>query len=132
MTPRASSSPVPLLAAAALVPPLHLLVEAALDAIVDGTLREFLRPLAPGLRRVVLAALREPENAARFARAREFAADMLADETLAIADDRTIPVDRARLMIEARWRRCATLHPAVYGDRKFVEHSGTVTLRHEQ
>jgi hypothetical protein len=131
MTARASSSPASLLAAAALVPPLHVLVDAALDAIVDGTLREFLRPLAPRLRGVVLAALREPENAARFARAREFAADMLADETLAIADDVTIPVDRARLMIEARWRRCATLHPAVYGDRKFVEHSGAVELRHE-
>lgn len=130
MTHRASSSPVPMLAAA-LVPPLHVLVEAALDAIVSGTLREFLRPLAPGLRSTVLAALREPEHAACFARAREFAADMLADETLAIADDPTIPVDRARLMIEARWRRCETLHPAVYGDRKLVEHSGAVTLRHE-
>lgn len=63
------------------------------------------------------------------ARAREFAADMLADETLAIADDLTIPTDRARLMIETRWRRCATLHPAVYGDRKFVNHSRTVMLR---
>ncbi len=48
------------------------------------------------------AALFEPENGARFAPAREFAADMLADKTLAIADDRTIPVDRAGLMLEAR------------------------------
>ena len=91
-------------------------------------MREFLRKLVPPLRRALLDALRAPEFVARLARAREFAADVLADETIAIADDAAIPVERARLMIEARWRRCASLCPEVYGERTFVEHCGGVTL----
>lgn len=106
-------------------------VDDALDAIADGgSLRTFCRSLGMAIaeRRELWAMLRTT-HAEAFQHAREFAADMLADETLAIADDRTIPVDRARLMIEARWRRCATLHPAVYGDRQHIEHSGSVELR---
>lgn len=126
----AKAMPAPLLLAVAAGPPVEVLVAAALDATVDGTVRAFLRGLVPAVRRRLLDLLRT-EHAAEFARAKAWHADMLAEETLDIADDRSIPTDRARLMIEARWRRCAALCPEVYGDRKFVEHSGTVTMRPE-
>lgn len=121
--------PGPLVLVAAGPPPAAV-VDAALDSIVNGTLREFLRELVPAARRQLLEALRT-EHAAEFAQAKRWLADDLADQTLEIADDRSIPVDRARLMIEARQRRCAQLDPSTYGDRKYIEHSGTVTLRHE-
>lgn len=120
--------PAPLLLAVAAGPPVEALVELALDATVDGTVRTFLRGLVPTVRRRLLDLLRT-EHATEFARAKAWLADRLADETLDIADDRSIPTDRARLQIEARWRRCAALHPDVYGDRKQVEHSGAVELR---
>lgn len=123
----AKAIPSPLLLAFAAGPPVEVLVEQALDATVDGTIRAFLRGLAPAVRRRLLDLLRT-EHAAEFARAKASRADWLAEETLDIADDRSIPADRARLMIDARWRRCATLCPEAYGERKFVEHSGTVGL----
>lgn len=126
----AKAIPSPLLLAVAAGPPVEVLVKLALDAVVEGTFRDWLRHLAPVARPAVLDALRG-EHAAAFARAKAWHADMLADETLDIADDRSIPTDRARLMIEARWRRCAALHPEVYGDRQHVEHSGIVTMRPE-
>lgn len=126
----AKAMPAPLLLAVAAGPPVELLVEHALDATVDGTVRAFLRGLMPSVRRRLLDLLRT-EHAAEFARAKAWLADMLADETLDIADDQTLPVDCRRLMIEARQWRCAALHPEVYGDRKYVEHSGTVTMRPE-
>lgn len=124
----AKAMPAPLLLAVAAGPPVEALVEAALDATVAGTVRAFLRGLVPAVRRRLLDLLRT-EHAAEFSRAKAWLADRLADETLDIADDRSIPTDRARLMVEARWRRCAALHPEVYGDRKFVEHSGSIELR---
>jgi len=107
-------------------------VDDALDAIADGgTLRAFCRSLglSIGERRELWTTLRT-SHAEAFQHAREFAADMLADECLEIADACAGNVEAARLMIDVRMARCAALHPAVYGDRKFVEHSGSVELRH--
>lgn len=124
----AKAVPAPLLLTVAAGPPVEVLVEAALNATADGTVRAFLRGLVPAVRRRLLNLLRT-EHAAEFSRAKAWLADRLADETLDIADDLTIPTDRARLQIEARWRRCAALYPEVYGDLQQVEHSGAVDLR---
>lgn len=46
-----------------------------------------------------------------------------------IADGCARRVEEARLQIEVRQRLCAALAPWIYGDRRFVEHSGSVELR---
>lgn len=106
-------------------------VDDALDAIADGgSLRTFCRSLGLSIgERLALWAELRTTHAEAFQRAREFAADMLADECLEIADGAASDIEGARLRIEVRMRRCAALHPAVYADRKFVEHSGNVELR---
>lgn len=106
-------------------------VDDALDAIADGgSLRTFCRSLGMAIaeRRELWAMLRTT-HAEAFQHARECGADWLSDECVAIADDCAGNVEGARLAIEARMARCAALHPAVYGDRKYVEHSGSVELR---
>jgi hypothetical protein len=86
--------------------------------------------------------------AAHYAKARDIALDIMADEILAIADTplpaeettegpdgttikRGDAVRRSALMVDARkWYLCK-LAPKKYGDRQHVEHSGTVGIAAE-
>lgn len=122
-----AAHPAPL----AVVRPHRLPVESALDALADGgSLRAFCRSLGLTIaERLALWTALRTTHAEAFQRAREFAADMLADECLEIADGCAGNIEGARLRIDVRMRRCAALHPAVYGDRLHVEHSGNVELR---
>ena len=80
----------------------------------------------------------------KYARAREAQADVLFDEILDIADEKSrdtikgksgedIPdnewISRSRLRIDARKWMAGKLRPKVYGDKLELEHSGDVGLR---
>ena len=56
------------------------------------------------------------QRTADFARARKTGYDTLAQGCLAIAEDRQIPVDRAKLIIETRLKLLARLDPETYGE----------------
>ena len=69
----------------------------------------------------------DPERAARYARAREERADILADEITEIADapaETAVEVARSRLRVEARKWVAARLKPRAYGDRLAVGGAG--------
>lgn len=83
----------------------------------------------------------------QYARAREALADVFAEEIVEIADDgrRDYTVDeegretvdhdhiaRARLRVDARKWAAGKLAPKKYGDRVQQEHSGSLTITHEQ
>ena len=84
----------------------------------------------------------------QYAHAREEQAEALADEIVAIADEAEVVtkhegeevrlaldatgVARNRLRVDARKWAASKLKPKKYGDRVQTEHSGTVTLTHEQ
>lgn len=62
--------------------------------------------------------------AERYARARMLQADSLADETIEIADDLTEDAQSRRVRVDTRKWLIGKIHPAQYGDRAQVEHSG--------
>ena len=71
-----------------------------------------------------------------YARAREDAADTLVDEILAIADEAqsvgsSEGVQAARLRVDTRKWAASKMKPKAYGDRTALEHSGGMTIRHE-
>lgn len=106
-------------------------IEDALDAVAEaGTLRAHCRAnrLSTQERRELFLALRTT-HAEQFRAAREVAADQLADEILEIADGCASNIEAARLQIEVRQRLCAALAPWIYGDHRYIEHSGSVELR---
>ncbi len=63
-----------------------------------------------------------------YMRAKEDAADAMAEEILDIADDTLEDVQRSRLKVDARKWIAAKLKPKKYGDRIHTEHSGTLKL----
>ncbi len=66
-----------------------------------------------------------------YRRARECQADSFADEVVAIADSTKDP-QKARVQIDARKWAAGKQRPKVYGDKINMEHSGGITLTHEQ
>ena len=83
----------------------------------------------------------------QYARAREMRADALFDEALEIADDTSDDwitteggkrvldhehVQRSRLRVDTRKWAAGKLAPKRYGDKLGLEHSGEVTITHEQ
>lgn len=85
----------------------------------------------------------------QYARARESQADTLFDDILEIADDARNDwmerrdgnrgyelngdhIQRSRLRLEARKWMASKLAPKKYGDRILTEHSGSLTVRHEE
>lgn len=94
---------------------------------------------------VYLWLIRRPEFSEKYARAREDQAQLLADEIVSIADTtqegeiitekpdgvevkRCDMIEHRKLRIDARKWVASKLLPKKYGDRREVEHSGTVTL----
>lgn len=70
----------------------------------------------------------DPARLQRYARAREAAADLLAEEIIAIADDETTDPNSRRVRIEARKWYAGKLRPKVYGERLQQEITGTLTI----
>jgi hypothetical protein len=66
-----------------------------------------------------------------YRRARECQADSFADEVVKIADSTKDP-QKARVQIDARKWAAGKQRPKVYGDKINHEHSGGITLTHEQ
>ena len=66
-----------------------------------------------------------------YRRARELQADSFADEIVQIADSAKNP-KKARVQIDARKWAAGKQRPKVYGDKINMEHSGGITLTHEQ
>lgn len=62
----------------------------------------------------------DPEANLRFARAREVGFDAIADETVAIADDRDDDPASRRVRVETRLKLLAKWSPRRYGDRMQV------------
>jgi hypothetical protein len=58
-----------------------------------------------------------PELAARYARAREIRADLIAEEVLEIADDESLDPQSRRVRFDARRWYLGKLHPRSYGDK---------------
>jgi hypothetical protein len=74
---------------------------------------------------------RHTEFAEKYARARERQADRRADEVVVIADTEEDP-QKARNRMDARKWHSSKLAPKKYGDRMHQEHSGSLTISHEQ
>ena len=72
------------------------------------------------------------EFAAKYARAREVQADLLFEDMQEVADSGS-PEDtqRARLRVMTMQWRASKLAPKKYGEKIQTEHSGSVTVRHE-
>jgi hypothetical protein len=66
-----------------------------------------------------------------YRRARECQADGFFDEVVDIADNTKDP-QKARVQIDARKWAAGKMRPKVYGDKINHEHSGGITLTHEQ
>lgn len=66
--------------------------------------------------------------AEQYALARESQADAFADELIQIADDKSIPADQKKHMLDARKWVAAKLKPRVYGDR--IDISGKIDHEH--
>jgi hypothetical protein len=114
------------------------------ELIVQGfTIREIdALPTMPGKTAIFSWLLRHPDFAERYARAREFRADDMADELLEISDDATndwmerraksgeiesVPdneaVQRSRLRVDTRKWLMGKLKPKKYGDKIQHEHN---------
>ena len=124
------------------------------DAICDRLgVGESLRSICrddemPALSTVFKWLNQQPAFADQYARAREEQAEALADEIVAIADEADVAVKhegeevrlaldatgvaRNRLRVDARKWAASKLKPKKYGDKIQTEHSGSVTLTHEQ
>lgn len=75
---------------------------------------------------------RDPDFAARIARAREAGQDHEADAIVSMADGATVENWQVvKLRMEARKWRAAKLAPKKFGDRLDVSHSGEVVNRHD-
>jgi transposase-like protein len=70
-----------------------------------------------------------------YARAREAQADVLAEQTISLADEVEGTQDAnvvaaARLRVDTRKWFASKMRPRVYGERQTVEHEGQVAVRH--
>jgi len=61
-----------------------------------------------------------PDDAERYARARETRNDRMAEDTLRVADDLGIPPEHKRIMVEARKWLLSKLAPKKYGERTVI------------
>lgn len=66
---------------------------------------------------------------AQYARARDIALDVLADEVIEIAENEDGDTMRDRLRFDARRWYLSKLAPKRYGDRHQIEHSGEMDVR---
>lgn len=80
-------------------------------------------PGMPGTTTVFRWIEEKPEFRDRYARAREFQADIYADQIIDIADDAE-DANLARVQIDARKWTASKLRPNRYGDRITQEHTG--------
>lgn len=69
-----------------------------------------------------------PEFTEQYVRAREAKADYMAEELDEIASNETIPVDRAKLMIETKKWQMSRMQPKKYGDKLEVDNKGEIGL----
>lgn len=69
--------------------------------------------------------------AAHYARAREAQVEALAEDLIEIADDKNGDAARDRLRVDTRKWVLSKIAPKKYGDKLGVEHSGGMTVRHE-
>lgn len=60
----------------------------------------------------------------RYARARMLQADSLAEETIQIADDLSEEAQSRRVRVDTRKWLIGKIHPAQYGERTQLEHTG--------
>jgi hypothetical protein len=72
--------------------------------------------------------IKDEDKLQRYARACDDRADLMADELLDIADEKTGDVNRDRLRVDSRKWLLAKLRPKKYGDKIEHEHSGGITL----
>ncbi len=70
----------------------------------------------------------DPARLEQYTRAREAAADLLAEEIIAIADDVTTDPQCRRVRIDVRKWYAGKLRPKVYGDRVQQDVTATLTL----
>lgn len=61
-----------------------------------------------------------PHDAERYARARETRNDRMAEDTLRVSDDLTIPHEHKRIMVDARKWLLSKLAPKKYGERTVI------------
>lgn len=89
------------------------------DALSDGkSLRTVCAQEGFPERITVFKWLREREGfAAQYARAKQEAADALADDMTAIADDETLDPNSRRIRVDTRKWIASKLKPRVYGDK---------------
>jgi hypothetical protein len=93
-------------------------------------------PDMPAPSAVIYNAMKDKDFAEQYARARDAALDLMAEETLALADDISkdsgfqggVAVARARLRVDTRKWYLSKLAPKRYGDR--LEVSGRVDVEH--
>ena len=69
-----------------------------------------------------------PDVGARYAAALQCRAMMLAEDTVAIADDETVRPDRARNMIAVRQWQASKLDPQRWGERQFIDVTQTIDI----
>lgn len=69
-----------------------------------------------------------PEFDELYARAKAKQTESFNEQIHMIADDKTIPVERAKLMIETRKWIMGKMKPRKYGDKTQIDHAGTITL----
>ena len=108
------------------------LIDTILDRLIEGeSLRKICSdPDMPAKVTVLKWLDKYDDFAARYARAREMQADGYVDECVTIADQATDP-QVARVQIWARQWHAGKMVPKKYGDRQHVEHSGGLTVKHE-
>lgn len=75
---------------------------------------------------------KDEEFAAAYTQAQLARAELYGDEVVDLADDKGIPADQKRIMVDARKWAAARLLPKKYGERMALDHGGNVTVTHEQ
>ena len=68
---------------------------------------------------------------AQYAHAREIGYACIADELMEIADDQFADPARSRLQVDTRKWLLSKCLPKIFGDKVQHDHSGSVTVRHE-
>lgn len=68
---------------------------------------------------------------AQYAHAREIGYACIADELLELSDDKAVDPARSRLQVDTRKWLLSKCLPKIFGDRIQHDHSGSVTVKHE-
>lgn len=109
-------------------------MQEVLDRLADGeSLRKICRDAHMPSEALVRKRARVPGSwfSAQYALAREIGYEGLADELLELSDSKLDDPARSRLQVDTRKWLLSKCLPKVFGDKLLHDHSGTVTVKHE-